>query len=312
MATIMCSRCGGANEGNVRFCGHCGADLQATPAQAAALVACPRCGKAASATVQFCGYCGQALHAMAAAPAPYAVATQAQVALAAPHKTGRRIPWALLSAVLGVSMVGLALAARGLQPQPVPPCDVKCQPQPPRPPQPPLQPNGPPLPPPKKYTSSAFGFSFEYPPMLPDPVALTNQSVGWSATNNTDGSQLLLSYQGASANGSSAQQIVTAYQQSTFPNATVVYTIPGAGLGYVPGYGNIYDMSVSSQSGQQQEYRLAVEATIQNGVAVQEVVESELTPDKNSHAMPAQIDPFMQDIGDTIGNSVTWQGEQQL
>ncbi len=351
MAPMICPRCGAANEQGVRFCGRCGMPFQAVaaplpvaassvaalPAVAAPLVAAPaagdglfcgRCGASNAPGAQFCRRCGQPLQLTATAyvapqapayvapQAPAAptflAATQAQVTHMAPHKAGRRTSWGALVAVVGVAAVALAVVSQIVIQRPAPPCGVSCPPPPPpRPPAPPLGPVGPPLPPSHLYTSSAAGFSLEYPDFL-SPSTNDSQTIGWSGQLN-DGSSFQIVMRGEAANGRSPQQLVQALQQSQLGgNATLVFPIPDAALGYTLGSGTVYDVLVSPQGGQQQDTRVIIEAAVRNGAAVEMLAVSPFTPDKGSHAVPPQLEPAVEQWADMLGNTVTWAGETQL
>jgi len=351
MAMLTCSRCGTVSGPDVRFCGRCGTPLPvatsappaSTPAapptvdplSAAGSALCPGCGTANAATARFCGRCGTpllaaALTATPAAPAAQAFiptppaapavpaapafvpATPAQVSQAAPRKAGRRIPWAVLIAIIGVTAAVLAVAAQAVTQHAAPPCGAACPPPPPPRTAPPLGPAGPPLPPLHRYTSSAAGYSLEYPDSLPSPAVNDAQKIGWSGTLN-DGNSIQIVFSGEPANGRSPQQIVQSMAQSQLGgNATQVFVLPDAALGYALGYGAVYDVLASPQGGQQQDSRYIVEASVVNGTAVELLAESPLVPDKNEHPAPAQLEPFVEGNADSIGNTVTWPGEAPL
>ncbi len=286
---------------------------------------CGRCGASNASGAQFCRRCGQPLHlaapTMAAGAPAYAVAqapaaqafpaaTQAQVAQMAPRKAGRRRPWGALVGVVGVAAIALAVVSQVVIQHPSPPCGVSCPPQPPRP-APPLGPAGPPLPPQHRYTSRALGFSLEYPDGM-DPSTNDSQTIDWSGQGG-DGGAILITAHGEAANGRSPQQLVQALQQSQLGgNATLVFTIPNAELGYTLGYGAVYDALVSPQGGQQQDMRVIIEAAVRNGTAVEMITSSPFTPDKSSHAAPAQLEPAAESTTDQLGNTVTWTNEAQL
>jgi len=332
--SLFCGRCGASNAPTAQFCRRCGQPLQLTatataPPASAPVYAAPQAPVYAApqapvyaapqapvyAAPQAPVYAAPQAPVYAAPQAPAAptfpAATQAQVAHMAPHKAGRRMPWGALVAVVGVAAVALAVVSQAVIQRPAPPCGVSCPPSPPRPAAPPLGPAGPPLPPSHLYTSSAAGFSLEYPDFL-SPSTNDSQTIGWSGQLN-DGSSFQISVHGEAANGRSPQQLVQALQQSQLGgNATLVFTIPDAALGYTLGSGAVYDVLVSPQGGQQQDTRVIIEAAVWNSTAVEMIAVSPFAPDKGSHAVPAQLEPAVENIADTLGNTVTWAGEPQL
>jgi len=307
---LFCGRCGASNAPGAQFCRRCGQPLQLT---ATAYVAPQAPAYVAPQAPAYVAPQAPAYVAPQAPAAPtFLAATQAQVTHMAPHKAGRRTSWGALVAVVGVAAVALAVVSQVVIQRPAPPCGVSCPPPPPpRPPAPPLGPVGPPLPPSHLYTSSATGFSLEYPDFL-SPSTNDSQTIGWSGQLN-DGSSFQISVHGEAANGRSPQQLVQALQQSQLGgNATLVFTIPDAALGYTVGSGAVYDVLVSPQGGQQQDTRVIIEAVVRNGTAVEMLAVSPFAPDKGSHAVPAQLEPAVENIADTLGNTVTWAGEPQL
>ncbi|HVC80221.1 MAG TPA: zinc ribbon domain-containing protein [Chloroflexota bacterium] len=329
MPSIICTRCGFANEGAVRFCGHCGASLVATPsgpvappsaeaprAEAGAGIACPRCGTLNQAGVRFCGRCGMGFSAASppeprVAPVVFSPAAPAHVLAATPRKAGRGLPWAVVAAALGITMALLAAVSQAVMSHGAATCGVSCQPPPPPRPQPPLGPSGPPLPSSHRYTSATYGYSVDYPEGF-DPSGSDGQAVGWSYTLNSDSSSFEIKIQGEAANGRTPQQLVQSVQQSFMSGASPVFTITGAELGSTAGYGQVYDFTTSPQGGQQQHLRLVVEAAIRDGVAVEMIAASLFIPDQNEHPSPAQMEPRVESLADQVGNTVVWRSEPAL
>jgi hypothetical protein len=234
----------------------------------------------------------------------------AQARQSAPHKTAGGVPWAVLAALIGATMVALAVVSQLVLTQGAKNCGVSCPH--PHPPQPvPLVPSGPPLPAQSAYTSSTYGFRLEYPAEV-SPSQSDAQSVSWSGSLRSDGSQYAFQFQAEPANGRTAEQIVDALQQSKASSATVVFNIIGAELGSTDGYGNVYDLTVTPQGGQQVHLRIVVEAAIRNGVAVELLAESNFVADQNEHPSPAQMEPAIESITDSIGNTVTWKDENPI
>src|SRR6185312_15990580 len=87
---------------------------------------------------------------------------------------------------------------------------------------------------------------------------------------------------------------------------------PDAEIGYTLGYGNIYDVTAAPAGGQNQEYHVAIEAAVQDGLAIELIVATPYAPDKAEHPNPAQLNGFMEFFADSIGNTVTWKGEKAL
>jgi hypothetical protein len=199
-----------------------------------------------------------------------------------------------------VVIVGMAvLAALGQQVAAVPraACGARCV----APGPPPVA--APPLAAAHTYTSSAFGYTVQYGSGLPAPQT-TSRSVGWGGSGSPDA----IIFTGEGASGQSAQQMVAATQQASFPDAAFVYQIPGAELGYVPGYGAVYDVTETPASGAQVDERVAITAALHGGVAVVMVSASPLVPDQGEHPNPSQLDPAVAQIADDVGNTVTWKG----
>jgi hypothetical protein len=161
------------------------------------------------------------------------------------------------------------------------------------------------------YTSSAFGFSVDYPSYA-QPSAQDAQSVTWSISGQNGKGDAVITLQGEASGGRSPQQVVSDVQAKAFSAATVAYTIPGAEVGYMDGYGTVYDLLLSPQGGQQVHERVVIEAAIRDDVAVDLIAYSPFTPDQNEHPAPAQLNPEIETAADIFANSVTWPGELPL
>lgn len=169
------------------------------------------------------------------------------------------------------------------------------------------------LPSPDRYTSSKYGFSLLYSPHIP-PSQTTSGSIAWDGTLS-NGSEVSWTVSGGPANGKSAQQIAGDAQAANFPDAQADYTIPRAELGYMPGYGMVYDVSVAPGNGQAVHDRLIVVAAIRGGLAVVLIglgPYQQSSPSSDSHPNPAAT-PLV-DLGEfeESMNTVTWPGEPPL
>lgn len=163
---------------------------------------------------------------------------------------------------------------------------------------------------PHRYTSSAYGYSLEYfdrRDVTLEETANNDTTIGFDVKENPVYSW---SFTGMNPNGRSAQQIVRDVQSSTYPDATLVYTIPQAEIGYTPGYGNVYDDTVYTAGGDVVHVRIYILAAIKNGVAVEmDAVGAYKAIDyghPNPSLSPAPV------LFDPILDTVTWKNEPPL
>lgn len=227
----------------------------------------------------------------------YPLATRQQVAAAMPHKTARPHPWGLAAVVVVVAMAGLYMVAQRAAVSPRAACGARCVSLNP----PPVA--APPLSAAHTYTSSAFGYALQYGSELPSPQT-DDRSIGWGGTGSADA----ILFTGGPLNGQTPAQVVAAAQQDRFPDATPVYQIPGAELGYVPGSGTVFDLTATPASGAETEERIAVTAAAHGNVAVMMLSASPLSTDSAPHPNPSQLAPAVAQTADNIGNTVTWKG----
>lgn len=288
---LLCPRCGTVNAASAHFCARCAQQL----------------GAAANAAVPTAATYGAAPRAYAAMPG-YAPATPQQLASALPRKTRRGFPWVLLGGATALVMIGLAVVSQVIKPVPVN-CAHNCPHPPPPPPPPP--PASPALSSLTRYTSSSYGYSLEYTSDLA-PAKTDGASIGWAGTVRGNGAPVSWTFTGDAANGRSAQDIVDALQQANFQSASYIYTIPGAELGYMDGFGKVYSLSIQPASGQSMDGRLVIMVAVRNNVAVELVGVGpfQKTTYSDGHPNPAQT-PIVNWF-DLSANSVTWQGETPL
>lgn len=176
-----------------------------------------------------------------------------------------------------------------------------------------------PIPPPRpgrlsashRYTSSRYGFSLDYSTANIKPSHVTSASIAWDGTLS-DGSEVAWSFTGVPATGRSPEQIVSAAQSNNFSDAQQAYTIPDAGIGYTGGFGNVYDVNISTGSGSEVHDRLVIVAAVRGGLAV---VMVGLGPYKrtspSSDSQPNPADTPLVELGDFEENigSVTFPGQ---
>lgn len=171
-----------------------------------------------------------------------------------------------------------------------------------------------PLSPPHTYTSSKYGFSLQYSTQNISPAQTTSSSISWDAQLN-DGSEVSWTVLGGSAAGKSASQIVDDVQSKNYPDAQAVYSIPDAAVGYTPGAGRVYNVTIAPANGQAVRDRLVVMVAVKRGLAV--VVAGfgpyvTSKPSSSGHPNPAET-PLV-NIGDfeETATSVIWPGDKPL
>ncbi|HLQ61147.1 MAG TPA: hypothetical protein VK131_04725, partial [Candidatus Acidoferrales bacterium] len=240
----------------------------------------------------YCGHCGHALSARLPTAVP-------------PYRAVPPLLWAVYAASLVLFMVVMGGIAYLLGPggYRLPTCPPNCQP-------PPV--TVPALSPPHRYSSSAFGYSLDWydPPEGYPPIKVVVQddrSIGWTIT--AYGYDWPYTFTGEPANGHTAQEIVEAIQANRFGNAKLVYTIPGAELGYVDGYGNVYDVRVSPPHGASLRGRLIIVVAVRKGLAVEMVSVGPYIPDDGRYGHPNPAGTPIPFLLDPLANSITWPGE---
>ena len=104
------------------------------------------------------------------------------------------------------------------------------------------------------------------------PATSASTSSGQLVLNFTNpsspGEDGQLAFVGVSAQGQSAQAIVTSLQQANAPNAVPDYELPGASVGYMPGYGEAFQTQVVSGNGNPVKYEVVISCAIRRGYAI--------------------------------------------
>jgi hypothetical protein len=263
----------------------------------------------------------------------YPVATPQQLAAAVPHKTAKRTPWVLLGAIAVVAIIVGGVLAILLAPRLAPPCGMRCMPPGPPcgmhcpPPGPGRQlpgsdvqggllgllrspsPASGPLAPAYAYRSSQYGYSLEYDPSFP-PTKIDAKEALWAHVSRSTGAPFMWAITAMPARGQSVQQIAKALQQGMSPDATLVYDVPGAEVGYTVGYGSIYDTTYTPAIGPTVRVRQVVIVAIKKGLAIAGLGLAPFVRDTEGHPNPAQTDVVF--ALDPIINSVVWPGDRQL
>jgi hypothetical protein len=211
---------------------------------------CPNCGRAGPA-MPFCPDCG--------------VAERANGQLAGRRLGHRRVLGALASG-LALLTAALVVVALEVTPAPPKPCTaLNC-----------LAPFTLPPHPPRVYTSHD-GWSVQWYPasaVFPGRPPATSASPSASQLRldfiNPDApaEDGELAFTGGPARGHTADEIVTALQQASAPDAVPDYVVPGASLGYTPGYGEAFQVTPSSADGNPVRFEVTIICAIRDSYAI--------------------------------------------
>jgi hypothetical protein len=173
-------------------------------------------------------------------------------------------------------------------------------------------PVGPPVNANPRFTASDGSFSVEYPTTLPNLGAVAIKKSSNSVIAEIAHGLGVILIQGGSANGATAQQVVSSFVQGKFADAKVAYQIANAEVGYAPGYGAVFDVFPQTTSGASSHERLVVMGAVKNNSYVlvvglggyQEFAQGQLG-DGHPSGVATAVALFM----DPINNSVLWKGD---
>jgi hypothetical protein len=125
-----------------------------------------------------------------------------------------------------------------------------------------------------------------------------------------DGGEILL--QGGSSSGKTAEQAVTSFVRSRFPDASRAYAIPNPLVGYQPGYGEVDDIYLQSSDGTSVHERIVVLAAVKNGVAALAAgigPYHEFAQDGLTNGHPSGAGVLVALVMDPLVNSFRWKGD---
>lgn len=224
---------------------------------------CPHCHRVVPA-MPFCPMCGVAERATRINPAAFPDASPEQ--LASIRHLGHRGVLATLIGGLALLTVVLVILGITLPPAPTTPCtSLQC-----------LVPFGIPAHLPEVYTS-AEGWSVQW---YPASAVFSQQPPTTSASSSADQLRLdftnpaapaqdgQLAFVGLPAQDASANEIVTGLQQANAPNAVPDYVVPGASVGYMPGYGEAFQTIAISADGNPVKFEVMIMCAIRHGYAI--------------------------------------------
>jgi hypothetical protein len=122
------------------------------------------------------------------------------------------------------------------------------------------------------------GFSLRYQTSGGEPSVKTETDGITLTWDLVTGDQTTLQVIGQPAGGTSAQGLVQTIASQIAPGAQPVYVLPGAMVGYVPGYGEALNVQNASSDGSTATVRVIVMAAVQNGLGVTVIAVGSLLP----------------------------------
>lgn len=163
-----------------------------------------------------------------------------------------------------------------------------------------------------KFTAKDGSFSVSYYPANSRVSVQTDASSVTEKISPANGEDSTIVLIGQSADGQTAEQVVSGLIAKAFPDAKRAYVIPNATLGYQPGYGEILDAYPQTTSGDFSHQRVIVMAAVKHNVALvavaggpyHEFSQRGLT---DGHASGANV--FVAFLLDRLVNSFTWKGD---
>ncbi len=164
------------------------------------------------------------------------------------------------------------------------------------------------------YTNPKFGFTArELSVGISTSVSTANDDLTITFNTST-GSLGQLQLEGQAADGQTAEQIVDAEINKIANGAELAYAIPGAMIGYQPGFGAAYNFTATSSDGQSVTLRVIVMAAIRDNIAVISVCYGPLVQFGDGPGQPNDNHPSIADLliaqpGDPIIDSVLWPGQ---
>jgi hypothetical protein len=118
---------------------------------------------------------------------------------------------------------------------------------------------------------------------------------------------------GAPAGGTTAQALEQSVISQVAPGANPVYQVPGAAIGYVPGYGEAYDLQSTSSDGSTSTTGIIVISAVLNNFGIVVIASGPLlnvtttSPYYVDHPSPANVGAaYFASLDDPVINSITF------
>src|SRR5206468_3266356 len=135
------------------------------------------------------------------------------------------------------------------------------------------------------YTSSAYGFTVQYPDF--SPSRQDDRSLGWDLSGGSG--QYSIDVVAGSAGGRTSERVLDDIISANFPDYSYLYRVPGAELGYNSGAGAVYDGESSSFFGSVSESRVAVLASTRGDLAIAVVGAGDAAQSSSDHPDPSGL-----------------------
>jgi hypothetical protein len=160
------------------------------------------------------------------------------------------------------------------------------------------------------YASSTYGFTADYfkydsveQDVQPSDDALR---LDYPTLKGGPGTLLITARK---AGGGDARSVVDAVVNDAFPGAREAYPLPGATVGYRPGYGMVYDYYPQSANGAAERDRVFVLAAVKGDLAVVAIATSpyyEFSADGLSTGHPSGANAVIALLADDPINTIRW------
>ncbi len=120
-----------------------------------------------------------------------------------------------------------------------------------------------------------------------------------------------LAFAGLPAQGASANEIVTSLQQASAPNAIPDYVLPGASVGYRPGYGEAFQTTPDSATGDPVRFEVVITCAVRDDYAICAYAVGPQVDLNRVVNHPTEAKLALSLWADPDLNGVRWKGESQ-
>jgi len=169
----------------------------------------------------------------------------------------------------------------------------------------------PPVPPADPYVSATYGYRLDAAsPRCPEDMRVRERGdrwIEWTVTGDQVAGEWPVRVEAEPAEGRTPEAMVAAYQARLHPDAVVAYVIPRAHLGFHPGHGVVYDLTLLGESGAPVQARLILMAAVSDGLAITLSGVGPLDTRQYAHPNPARTSTVI--CFSDLANTITWPGD---